>query len=96
MHTITITARTHTFTFPIPDPEGAWYDLDGAEAVSDGWTLRINADRDVYACLTAPDGTAHYGIISDGEDEPLADNFGFADGDAFVFYDHPETESAYI
>ena len=96
MYEITINAHELVFYFPIEEESGAWYDLDNEDAYSDGWKLHINADRDVYASLTDPNGNIFYGTIGDAENELLADNFIMETSERYLFYDHPETEFSYL
>ena len=93
---ISILAFDRAFIFDTEESEGARYELDHAVSVSEGWTLTLNADREVYACVAEPDGQKHYGTIGDEEDEVIPDNFGFCAGDRFFFYEKPETEEYYV
>ena len=96
------------FRFSSESDEAAWYDFDGAvsreirtepetgSAESAGASLRLNADREVYAVYTAPDGTEHYGTVGDEENEFLADNFGVEPDMVYCFYEKPETKEYYV
>lgn len=84
------------FPFDPHTDSPAWYDLDHAVSEVDGATLEINADRDVYAIYTAPDGTKHYGTIGDQEDQVLADNYPCDFDELYRFYENPRTKDYYV
>jgi len=83
------------FKFDPHTDQAAWYDLDHAISKKSGATLEINADRDVYATYTAPDGTKHYGTIGDEDNETLADNYGCEPEVTYRFYENPRTKDYY-
>ena len=89
-------AFPEAFIFPLQEKESAWYELDGSGSVSGSALLTLNADREVYAIYTGPDGVRHYGVIGDEENESIPDNFGIEDGEIYLFREHPETENYYI
>ena len=83
------------FRFDPECEEPAWYDLDGTVSESNGATLRLNADREVYGIYTAPDGTERYGVIGDPENETIPDNYP-VELTEYWFYEHPETKDYYF
>ena len=89
-------AFREVFTFPMESDTDAWYGLDGHIAQQDGAELRLNADREVYAIYTAPDGTMKYGTVGDEENDNLADNYPIEDGEVYYFYENPRTKDYYI
>lgn len=83
------------FCFETQEEDGAWFELDGAEAEENGAVLSLNADREVYA-VYEKDGEKKYGTIGDDENEYEPDNFPFCDGETYLFYEKPETKDYYI
>lgn len=83
------------FCIETADSTGAWYELDGAEAVSQEAALFLNADREVYAVYDCG-GEKRYGTIGDSENDRESDNAPFSSGETYLFYEKPETKDFYI
>lgn len=96
MQVITVCCKTAEFVFPLGEDDDAWYCLDGRESRNGSETLKLNADRDVYAVYTDKNGTEHYGTVGDEDNKLLADNEGVCAGDRYIFYENPKAKDFYI
>jgi len=93
--TIHIFCGNTEFCFELKQEFVAWYDLDGMQSQSGKATLKINADRDVYAEFVDEKGIIHYGTIGDKENELLADNYPCEQNEKYIFYENPKTKDYY-
>lgn len=93
---ITILCSRTEFDFPLKEDDDAWYCLDGRESNCAGETLRLNADRDVYAVYTDKNGTEHHGTVGDEDNKLLADNEGICAGERYIFYENPKARDYYV
>jgi len=67
--------RKTIYNFDVKNDD-CWFNLDGVESISNNKTLKINADRDVYATIIDGENEIE-GYIVSMEDlrNPIPDNF---------------------